>query len=66
MTSRDTVLAGPYQSISWDLHPDGDRLVAPKMINLGAEAIAAAAMDPERFLVVVNWFEELRQRMGSN
>ena len=54
--SRDTVLAGTYVSFFSDLHPDGDRLVISRDV---------AAQGPERFLVVVNWFEELLQRMGN-
>ena len=35
--------------------------------NLGAVAdLEGAASDPARFLIVTNWFEELRQRMGGN
>ena len=45
-----------------DLHPDGDRLVVPQPALV---AQAAAASETERFIVVVNWFEELRQRMGN-
>ena len=26
----------------------------------------ALASEPERFIIVVNWFEELKQRMGGN
>jgi len=26
---------------------------------------AGEVAEPERFIVVVNWFEELRQRMGN-
>ena len=54
--SRDTVLAETYVSFSSDLHPDGDRLVISRDV---------AAQGPERFLVVVNWFGELLQRMGN-
>ena len=57
--SRDTVISGVSMSRG-DLHPDGDRLIATQ--NVGADDVLA----PERFLVVVNWFEELRQRMGNN
>ena len=64
--SRDTVLAGSYLALSSDLHPDGDRLIiAQDMAAPGANAAADDAPEPERFLVVVNWFEELRARMGN-
>ena len=57
---RDSLFTGNYLWISSDLHPDGDRLVIPQDVALGT-----AASEPERFIVVVNWFEELRQRMGN-
>jgi hypothetical protein len=54
--------AGYYRP-GWDLHPDGDRLVVSQALNeatvLQSEALA------ERFIVVTNFFEELRQRMGN-
>jgi hypothetical protein len=47
-----------------DLHPDGDRLVVPQIVGI-ATAPEGAVPGSERFLVVVNWFEEIRQRMGN-
>ena len=64
VASRDTVLTGTYRNFDSDLHPDGDRLVVPQDVA-GATAPEGAAREPERFLVVVNWFEELRERMGN-
>ena len=64
VTSRETVLTGGYLNGSADLNPDGDRLIA----TLGAQTARTAsgeAAEPERFLVVVNWFEELKERMGG-
>ena len=49
---------------NWDIHPDGSRfiMVAPE----GGEAgVAGVGLRTEVYLVV-NWFEELKQRMGSN
>ena len=43
--------------------PDGDRFVVTE--DIGVEEQTDEEMAPERFLVVVNWFEELRARMGS-
>ncbi len=48
---------------NWDIHPDGSRfiMVAPE----GGEAgVAGVGLLTEVYLVV-NWFEELRQRMGN-
>jgi hypothetical protein len=49
---------------TWDIHPDGSRfiLVAPE----GSEAGVAGGDLLTEVCLVVNWFEELRQRMGSN
>jgi len=66
VTSRDTLLVRASPRTSWDLHPDGDRFVVTQFVEQGAAARAAAGLYPERFVVVVNWFEELRARMGGN
>jgi Tol biopolymer transport system component len=66
VTSRDTVLTGTYLSFTSDLHPDGDRLVISQDIAApGGDAATGNAPEPERFLVVTNWFEELRARLGN-
>ncbi len=39
------------------------RLVVPQ--DVAATDLDGGASGSERFLVVVNWFEELRQRMGN-
>ena len=62
--SRDTLFTGDYVAGNSDLHPDGDRLVIPQIVGAGA-APQGAAPGAERFIVVVNWFEELRQRVGN-
>ncbi len=65
MISRDTVLTGAYRSLDSHLHPDGDRLVISQSpIASGANATADDALE-RRFLIVTNFFEELRQRMGN-
>ena len=61
--SRNSLFAGPYFQAAFDLHPDGNRVIVGRF---GAAAPQdASTSDPERFLVVTNWFEELRQRMGN-
>ncbi len=62
VVSRDTVLTGTYQIFESDLHPDGDRLVIVQNVTAPG---GDAAVEPERFLVVVNWFEELLERVGN-
>jgi eukaryotic-like serine/threonine-protein kinase len=64
--SRDTLLFGVSAGSSWDLHPEGDRFVRTAFVQPVASELAAAVLSRERFLVVVNWFEELRARMGSD
>jgi len=51
--SREPVLTGSFVAEAWDLHPNGDRIVVVQTADLEGEG-------PERFLVVVNWFEELK------
>lgn len=65
VTTTNVVLEGPYLPINSDLHPDGDRIV----VTTGDQSPASADQpdsSSERFLVVVNWFEELRERLGEN
>ena len=62
--SRDSLFAAGYFRSGSDLHPDGDRLVVPQ--NLGQVADLESEASAERFIVVLNFFEELRQRMGEN
>ena len=61
--SRDPLFTGDYYRPVSDLHPDGNQVIA------GLLGIATAPDDAdsesERFIVVTNWFEELRQRMGN-
>ena len=57
--AREPVLAGDYVPEFWDLHPDGDRvLVAQSESADGGETAA-------RFILVTNWFTELRERLGN-
>jgi serine/threonine-protein kinase len=63
--SRDSLFSGDYViSLGTHLHPDGDRVVVPQPSAL-ATAPEGATTRPERFIVVTNWFEELRGRMGN-
>jgi len=34
-------------------------------LNLTGDSAGDSDSEPERFIVVTNWFEELRQRMGN-
>ena len=53
--------AGPL--FNWDIHPDGERFLV--MVDDGGSAATPGAPSPTRFLVVLNWFEELQERVGN-
>jgi len=59
--STDSLFNGPYNAPfpGSGLHPDGDRWVVAS--NVGSADPDAA----ERLILVTNFFEELRQRMGN-
>ena len=56
-----TVLVGQYEVGTWDLHPDGDRIVIGRLT--GREDAEDEARP--RYVLVVNWFEELRDALGE-
>ncbi len=63
--SRDSLFSGNYFRPASDLHPNGDRLLVSQ--SMTARPVPAGEdAELERFIMVTNWFEELRQRMGSN
>jgi hypothetical protein len=49
---------------NWDLHPDGEQFVVAVNSSAGAAGNADAS-EEDRYLVVLNWFEELRERVGN-
>jgi hypothetical protein len=48
---------------AWDLHPDGERFLV--MVDDGGTAATPGEPSPTRYLVVLNFFEELKARMGN-
>lgn len=64
LLSSEALFSGDFLVLQgWDLDPDGDRFV----VGQSPSAILEAEdMEPERFLVVTNWFEEMRGRAGVN
>ena len=63
VTDRDTIFS-ILGGAQWDLHPDGTRFIVSK--NVGASGTDTEdEPEPERFWVVVNWFEKLRQTLGN-
>jgi Tol biopolymer transport system component len=49
---------------NWDVHPDGERFLVTVEDESGA-ATAGGEPSQTRFLVVLNWFEELKARVGN-
>jgi Tol biopolymer transport system component len=71
--STEFVLAGDYllgdenNSANWDLHPEGDRFIVPRAVSAPATpSTDGVAAEPERFLIVTNWFTELRVALGES
>jgi len=48
---------------NWDLHPDGNRFLVT--VADGGTTETPGEPSPTRFLVVLNWFEELKARVGN-
>ncbi len=66
VTGTESILSGRYTPFSWSLHPEGDRFVVTQDVTSeSSDAQAGGAVEGERHLIVVNWFEELKQRMGN-
>jgi hypothetical protein len=54
------------QGISWDVHPDGKRFLMIKLAEATDEESTeeeSAEEEPQRIIVVLNWFEELKERV---
>jgi Tol biopolymer transport system component len=60
----ELVYVTQMENVSWDLHPDGDRFIVATRAG-GTDPTGVVADAPDRFLVVLNWFEELKARMGK-
>jgi serine/threonine-protein kinase len=54
--------SGLIESTFWDIHPDGKRFLMIKATGSSAST-ARAAEGPLKINIVVNWFEELKQRV---
>jgi serine/threonine-protein kinase len=61
--SRETLATGRYRDVAADLHPDGDRFIVPR---LPGGDLLTGQESTERFLVVTNWFTELRAALGED
>jgi serine/threonine-protein kinase len=58
------VVVEDLQFQSWDLHPDGDRIIFSRLEGTEEEEADEEPALPERHVVVLNWFEELKTRLG--
>jgi hypothetical protein len=57
---RGTFVAGYQASPPYDIHPDGKRFL---MIKPPPGAISTVATGPRKITIVLNWFEELKERV---
>lgn len=56
---------GPADYLGWDVHPDGDRFILTH--EVGGEAVQEGGAErPSRYFVVLNWFEELEERLSES
>ena len=60
---RVSLFTGDYFRPAWSLHPDGEGIIVAQ--QEGVSATPDGSTQPERFIVVTNWFEELRERLGN-
>jgi Tol biopolymer transport system component len=66
VTATDTVYSAEgVDRTAWDLHPDGDRFIVPVTAEVASADASSGPTEPERFVVAVNWFAELRGIMGD-
>jgi len=59
MLFKGNYIMGYGESPSWDIHPDGKRFLMMK----GPQAAASANAERRKINIVLNWFEELKQRV---
>jgi serine/threonine-protein kinase len=50
-----------YGGHNWDIHPDGKHFLMIKPPGITEEE--SAAEEPQRIIIVLNWFEELKERI---
>ena len=63
--SREVVLYGDYRPEDWDLHPDGDRFVVTRAAPVVQADEDEDERGEERFVVILNFFEVLREKVGG-
>jgi hypothetical protein len=60
----EVVLALDVAGVEWDIHPDGKRVIVTVNDVAPATLRADGAVPAERYLVVQNWFSELKAKAG--
>ena len=69
---RGTYLSGSAENLSvtpWDIHPDGKRflMIKPPATTAAESAEEEPAPAPQpKIIVVLNWFEELKERVPTD
>jgi eukaryotic-like serine/threonine-protein kinase len=63
--STDIVLTGVYHRSFLDVHPSGEQVLLVNDFVDVFGVVSGAGHEAERYMVVFNWFEELRARMGN-
>ena len=53
----------PYNTAFWDIHPDGKRILMIKPVE---KKDIGSMLDDFKINIVLNWFEELKQRVPVN
>jgi serine/threonine-protein kinase len=61
---HSNVRAGRSEGIPWDIHPDGKRFLMMK--PAGAEGSVEAGIMPRKINIILNWFEELKDRVPGD
>ena len=61
---NESISFSNYDGHIWDIHPDGTRFLMMKSPP-GTEDESTTGI-PRKFNIVVNWFEELKERVHVN
>ena len=60
----EALFSGAFLPGSWDVHPDGERFLVTELVDAG-EVTEGGETARTRRIVVLNWFERLREMMGG-
>jgi hypothetical protein len=57
------VIPGNYFLTNWDINPDGKRFLMIK--SPAAAGSESASAGPRKINIILNWFEELKERVPT-